>query len=75
MIHVARLLHGRNLPDIQPEEVLHIGDDIDNDYRAATACGFRALLLDPKGEAALPQGAVVRSLDEIPAKIDEMMIG
>ena len=74
--HARRLLHGRELPEIQPEEMLHIGDDLRNDYLAARACGMQAILLDPKGEAShedLPPSAVVKSLGEVPAKIDELM--
>ena len=75
--HVRRLLNGRDSPEIQPAEMLHIGDDLANDYRAARAVGMRALLYDPKGEAQtsdeLPASAIVRSLDEVPAKIDELL--
>ena len=41
------------------------------------AVGMDALLYDPKGEAQtsdeLPASAIVRSLDEVPAKIDELL--
>ena len=41
-----------NEPVITPEEMLHIGDDPQNDYLAATKCGMNALLFDPKGGGA-----------------------
>ena len=31
----------------EPEHILFVGDDIENDYAGATAAGFRAVLLDP----------------------------
>ena len=34
--------------DCAPEEVLFIGDDIENDYRAAREAGLQAILFDPK---------------------------
>ena len=49
--HARRLLHGKDLPAIKPEEMLHIGDDLTNDYLAAKAAGWQAILVDPKGEA------------------------
>lgn len=71
----ARLLHDAALPPIAPDQVLHVGDDLHNDFLAARACGQRALLYDPKGEAEHPDLApedVVRSLAEVPAKIDQL---
>ena len=74
---MRRLLNGRETPEIEAGEMLHIGDDLTNDYRAARAVGMRALLYDPKGEAKtsdeLPASAIVRSLAEVPAKIDELL--
>ena len=37
--------------------------------------GMQALLYDPQGKASdeLPPSAIVRSLDEVPAKLDELM--
>ncbi|KAH9929613.1 HAD hydrolase subfamily IA REG-2-like protein [Epithele typhae] len=38
---------------VQPEETLHVGDELACDYHAATACGMRALLvrrLGPEGK-------------------------
>jgi FMN phosphatase YigB (HAD superfamily) len=53
-----------------------VGDDLHNDFLAARACGQRALLYDPKGEAEHPELApedVVRSLAEVPARIDQLL--
>lgn len=33
----------------EPAEVLFVGDDLDNDFRGATAAGLRAVLVDPHG--------------------------
>lgn len=75
--HASRLLYGRELPDIEPAQMLHVGDDLQNDYLAARSCGMHALLYDPKGKAEpseeLPYGAIVTSLAEVPAKIDALL--
>jgi len=39
-----------NVAGCKPAEVLFVGDDLDNDYRGATAAGLRAVLLDPHGK-------------------------
>lgn len=36
----------------RPDEILLVGDDLDNDFRGATAFGMRAVLLDPRGRYA-----------------------
>ncbi|KAL7753883.1 hypothetical protein RI367_000815 [Sorochytrium milnesiophthora] len=40
---------------IQPHEILHIGDDIDKDYRAARAAGFHALRIERGQPSAMDQ--------------------
>ena len=47
-----------------PAEVLFVGDDVENDFRGATAAGMRAVLLDEHGkhEGVSPR---VRSLAEV----------
>lgn len=75
--HASRLLYGRELPEIAPHEMLHVGDDLTNDYLAAKACGMHALLLDPKRVAAhdsLTPDDVISSLAEVPAKIDALTV-
>jgi putative hydrolase of the HAD superfamily len=37
---------------LAPHEILLVGDDLENDYRAARAAGWQALLLDRDSEAA-----------------------
>ena len=72
----CRLLHGTEQPEIAPHEMLHVGDDLHKDFLAAKACGMRALLLDPKGEAVhaeLSPEEVVSSLAEVPARIDALV--
>ena len=34
---------------LDPSECLHIGDNVENDYQAARAAGWNALLLKPPG--------------------------
>ena len=72
----CRLLHGADQPEVKPGEVLHVGDDLRKDFLAARACGMRALLLDPSGEAEheeLSKDDVVASLAEVPARIDALL--
>ena len=78
--HVGRLLHGRELPDLAPEQVLHVGDDLGKDYLAAKAAGCRALLYDPEGKAVVaaaekgvPPNDIIQSLDDLPHRIDALM--
>lgn len=76
--HAARLLAADpTLPDIQPGELLHVGDDLNNDYLAAKAFGARALLFDPEGEAGddaqLDKDDVVRSLREVSGRVDGLL--
>ncbi len=40
----------------EPREVLHVGDDLRNDFHGARALGIRALLLDREGEYAGVRG-------------------
>ena len=68
---------------LEPEQVLHIGDDLQNDYLAARAAGLRALLFDPEGKYAaggsrssvdgLARADIICSLDELPARIDVLL--
>jgi putative hydrolase of the HAD superfamily len=44
--------HAANVVGCAVEEVLFVGDDIDNDYEGATAAGMAARLLDPQGRYA-----------------------
>jgi len=79
--HVSQLLHGSELEDVAPEQVLHVGDDVKKDYLAARAAGMQALLFDPAGkitadaaaEQGVPPSDVIRSLDEVPGRIDTLM--
>jgi putative hydrolase of the HAD superfamily len=43
-----------------PEEVLFVGDDLENDYAGATAAGMRAVLLDPDGHHTGVQHRITR---------------
>jgi FMN phosphatase YigB (HAD superfamily) len=73
----CRLIHGAKQPPIMPAEVLHVGDDLHKDFLAARACGMRALLLDPTGDVRheeLGPADVVRSLADVPARVDDMLV-
>ena len=65
-----RLFHAaaRRL-DAAPGEMLHVGDDVDNDVRGALAAGFRAMLLAPGGEQAPLGVPVIRHLRDLPAAV------
>lgn len=39
-----------NQLNIKPEEMIHIGDDLEFDYLAPKSIGIKAILLDPKNE-------------------------
>src|SRR5262249_16906813 len=50
----------RRLGDVTglgPEQILHLGDDSDNDFAGARAVGMHALLLDPKRKEQIPSDA------------------
>ena len=73
-----RLIYGggEGTTEILPSQMLHVGDDLNNDFLAAKAVGMRALLLDPDDEVRHPRlrpEEKIRSLAEIPGKIDEIM--
>ena len=35
----------------EPQEVLFVGDDLENDFEGAIAAGVEAVLLDPRGRS------------------------
>lgn len=60
---------------VAPQEVLLVGDDFENDYRAARAAGWHALWLDRDGGAGerreAPAEHVLRSLQEVARQLLE----
>jgi putative hydrolase of the HAD superfamily len=46
--------------------VLHVGDDVRNDYNGATAAGLRAVLLDPDGGDRGPPPTIASLADLLP---------
>lgn len=53
-----------DLAGCRRQEVVLVGDDLENDYRGARAAGMRAVLLDPSGRhSSVPDR--VTSLDEL----------
>ena len=62
--------------EVSAPAMLHVGTSLANDYLAAKQVGMRALLLDASGQVVHDQLAgsdVIRSLRELPAKLDEMV--
>jgi putative hydrolase of the HAD superfamily len=55
---------------LPPEECVHVGDDAVNDVAGAAAAGLRAILLDRHGPAE--PGVRVRSLEEVPAVVEQL---
>jgi putative hydrolase of the HAD superfamily len=51
----------------QPQEILFVGDDLENDYRGALAAGMQALLFDPHRRVRSPDIQTLRSLKDLPA--------
>jgi putative hydrolase of the HAD superfamily len=47
---------------LPPSEVLLVGDDLENDYLGGRSAGLPALLLDPAGDAAIPEECRLRGL-------------
>ncbi len=52
-----------------PEDLIHVGDHLDFDYRAASSAGIRAYFLDRSGEHKGDH--VLRSLDELPERLSQ----
>jgi putative hydrolase of the HAD superfamily len=48
-----------------PEQILHLGDDRDNDFAGARAVGMHAFLLDPQGTEPVPSPARLRRLGDL----------
>jgi putative hydrolase of the HAD superfamily len=53
------------LAGAEPERVLLVGDDPDNDFAGARCFGLHALLFDPAGRSALPPEQRIGSLREL----------
>lgn len=49
--------------ELPPEQIIHVGDDRENDFDGARAAGLHAILLVPA--ASQNDGQVIRSLDEL----------
>ena len=47
------------------EQVLHVGDDLHNDYDGARAAGLQAVLIDPQASADVPEAQRARSLRDL----------
>ncbi len=55
---------------VSPDEALHVGDSLREDYEGARAAGLRALLLDRQDRhPGIPER--IRSLSELPGRVAE----
>lgn len=76
-----RLIYGADsdTTEILPSQMLHVGDNLNNDFLAAKAVGMRALLFDPDPESEqsadprISSDEIIRSLGDLPRRIDEIM--
>lgn len=48
-----------------PGRIVYVGDDENNDYAGARACGLQAILLDPTRRPTVPPEAVITSLMDL----------
>jgi FMN hydrolase / 5-amino-6-(5-phospho-D-ribitylamino)uracil phosphatase len=57
---------------LDPQQILHVGDDPDLDVAGARAAGFQAVLLDREGRHVDAAGAetAIRSLEELPGWLE-----
>ena len=62
-----------NALGLHPTELLLVGDDLENDYVAAQAAGWKAILLDRSGESR--NAECIASLDELADRIRMVGIG
>jgi putative hydrolase of the HAD superfamily len=50
---------------LAPEQVLIVGDDVDNDVAGARSAGMQALLFDPPDTGGVPSSERIRDLQEL----------
>lgn len=50
---------------LKPHEILHVGNDLDEDYHGAVAAGYQAVLLDRDGACNDPSIPKIHSLKEL----------
>jgi putative hydrolase of the HAD superfamily len=55
---------------LEPGEIVMVGDDLTNDYRGATAAGWRAVLLDRQQANDQPPPHRLTTLRDLPAWLD-----
>jgi FMN phosphatase YigB (HAD superfamily) len=67
-------LHASGVKDILPQDALHVGDDVEKDYRGARAAGWNALLYvdkpikSPEVLASIEPKHVALNLEQLTAK-------
>lgn len=72
-LRLTKLRHGL---EVQPEQALHVGDTIDNDYVGAKNANWNAILIrhddEPVDEEKVRKDHVVRSLPELEAYFNSL---
>lgn len=71
-----RLVRSLRKETILPQEAMHIGDRIDNDYFGARSAGWNALLVkheDEIDENKVPREDVFKNLEELQRHFDRML--
>lgn len=71
-----RLVRSLREENILPQEAMHIGDRVDNDYFGARSAGWNALLIkheDEIDESKVPKENVFKNLKELHRYFDRML--
>lgn len=71
-----RLIKNLQEEEILPQEAMHIGDRVDNDYFGAKSAGWNALLIKHNNEideSKVPRENVFGSLKELQKHFDRML--
>lgn len=65
-----------NMLSCKPEEAVHIGDSLEEDYFGALNSGLKAILISKRGETnyELERGFIVKSIGEIPEIVENMVV-
>jgi putative hydrolase of the HAD superfamily len=55
---------------VLPEEALHVGDSLEDDYYGAQAVGLRAYFLDRSGKSKYPEVPTIQNLRDLVPELD-----
>jgi putative hydrolase of the HAD superfamily len=67
---IFRLALGKHA--VYPEEALHVGDSLQDDFEGATKAGLHAVLLDRQGRHQTEGVQTIHTLDELLPLIDRL---